>query len=54
MGVFFTRFRRILLHRLVTQLEQAPVVIQSTGKESARAIQCYGYFAENILVAPKY
>lgn len=54
MGVFFTRFRRILLHRLVTQLEQAPVVIQSTSKESAWAIQCYGYFEENILVVPKY
>ena len=33
MDVYFTLFRRILLLKLVIQLEQAPVGIQFTSKE---------------------
>lgn len=32
MGVYFTQFRRILLHRQVILLEQVLVVILSTSK----------------------
>lgn len=39
MGAYFTQFRRILLHRQVTRLEQGQVAIQSTSMNISLSLE---------------